>query len=154
MWALKKIVIQKQRELDERQLNAACAMVDEKHPLWQAIHQLIDTARENALENADQNMDPPGILAGYVGGAAHLKMLGEDLHVRRQAGFATETASQMGRNDRVAKGQRRAEIRGAPIYRRGQDQTAHIAAQQRPPLQRRGNSARDPGHAQMLMARK
>jgi hypothetical protein len=87
MWGLKRIVIQKQRELSERDLNAACATVDEKHPLWLAIHQLIITARENALENADQNMAPPGILAGYVGGAAHLKMLAEELHTRRETGL-------------------------------------------------------------------
>jgi hypothetical protein len=83
-----KIVVRKQRELNERELNAACAMVDENHPLWLAIHQLIDTARDNALENADQNMDPPGILAGYVGGAAHLKLLKDDLHNRRELGLA------------------------------------------------------------------
>lgn len=77
----------KYRELKEREINAAFANLDPVNPAWLAIHQLIETARENALENADQNMDPPTILAGYVGGAAHLKMLAEELDNRRELGL-------------------------------------------------------------------
>jgi hypothetical protein len=73
--------------LSERELNAALANLEVTHPAWVALLQLIDTARENALENADQNMDPPTILAGYVGGAAHLKLLGDELHYRRELGL-------------------------------------------------------------------
>ena len=76
--------------LDERELNAACAMIDEKHPFWVAIHQLIETARDNALEDAAENMDPPGILGGYVGGASHLKILREELSRRRELGLAQQ----------------------------------------------------------------
>lgn len=78
----------KYRDLKEREINAAFASLEPTHPAWLAFHQLIETARENALENADQNMDPPTILAGYVGGAAHLKMLRDDLNIRREAGLA------------------------------------------------------------------
>lgn len=81
----------KYRELEERQINAALANLDPVNPAWLAVHQLIETARENALENADQNMDPPGILAGYVGGAAHLKMLKDDLNHRRELGLQQRT---------------------------------------------------------------
>jgi hypothetical protein len=33
-------------------------------------------------------MEPATILAGYVGGAAHLKMLRDDLNIRRETGLA------------------------------------------------------------------
>jgi hypothetical protein len=70
------IRVEKGKELSEAELNAAFAVpMDDR--LWRALHQLIDTAEANAHENAWASMDPPGILAGYVGGAAHLKMLDE-----------------------------------------------------------------------------
>ena len=74
--------------LEEREINTAFANLEPTHPAWLAFHQLIETARENAMENADQNMDPPTILAGYVGGAAHLKLLRDDLNGRRELGLA------------------------------------------------------------------
>jgi hypothetical protein len=80
------IRIEKGKELTENELNAALAVAKEDR-LWRALHQLIDTAEENAHENAWANMDPAGILAGYVGGAAHLKMLREELVSRREDGI-------------------------------------------------------------------
>lgn len=85
----KTIEVRKHRELSERQLNAACALGESSQlPLWKAIHQLLDTAEENANENAAANMDPPGLLAGYVGGAAQLRLLREDLYRRLENGKA------------------------------------------------------------------
>jgi hypothetical protein len=80
------IRVVKGKELTENELNAALAVAKDDR-LWQALHQLIDTAEENAHENAWANMDPPAILAGYVGGAAHLKMLREELYSRREDGI-------------------------------------------------------------------
>jgi hypothetical protein len=74
------------KELKENELNAALAVPTDDR-LWRALHQLIDTAEENAHENAWANMDPGLILAGYVGGAAHLKMLREELLSRREDGL-------------------------------------------------------------------
>ena len=85
-WPAKKIEIAKARTFDEGELNLTLAGIADEHPLWRALHQLIDTAEENAIENASANMDPPGVLAGYVGGAAHLRMLREELHSRREIG--------------------------------------------------------------------
>lgn len=80
------IRVEKGKELTEAELNAAFAVpMDDR--LWRALHQLIDTAEANAHENAWASMDPPMILAGYVGGAAHLKMLREELLSRREDGI-------------------------------------------------------------------
>jgi len=85
-WFPRKIRVEKGKPLDENELNTALAVpLDDR--LWSALHQLIDTAEENAHENAWANMDPPGILAGYVGGAAHLKMLRDELYSRREDGI-------------------------------------------------------------------
>jgi hypothetical protein len=80
------IRVEKGKELTENELNAALA-VPRDDRLWRALHQLIDTAEENAHENASASMDLAGILAGYVGGAAHLKMLREELYGRREDGI-------------------------------------------------------------------
>jgi hypothetical protein len=80
------IRVEKGKELNEAELNAAFAVAMDDR-LWRALHQLIDTAEQNAHENAWASMDPPGILAGYVGGAAHLKMLREELLSRREDGI-------------------------------------------------------------------
>jgi hypothetical protein len=80
------IRVEKGKLLDENELNTALAVTKDDR-LWIALHQLIDTAEENAHENAWANMDPPAILAGYVGGAAHLKMLREELLGRREDGI-------------------------------------------------------------------
>jgi hypothetical protein len=80
------IRVEKGKELTEEELNAAFAVAKDDR-LWIALHQLIDTAEANAHENAWANMDPPAILAGYVGGAAHLKMLREELLSRREDGI-------------------------------------------------------------------
>jgi hypothetical protein len=80
------IRVEKGKELSEADLNAALAVpMDDR--LWRALHQLIDTAEANAHENANANMDVPTVLAGYVGGAAHLKMLREELLSRREDGI-------------------------------------------------------------------
>ena len=80
------IRVEKGKELTEADLNAAFAVAQDDR-LWRALHQLIDTAEANAHENASASMDVPGILAGYVGGAAHLKMLREELLGRREDGI-------------------------------------------------------------------
>lgn len=80
------IRVEKGKELTEAELNAAFAVAMDDR-LWRALHQLIDTAEANAHENAWASMDPPMILAGYVGGAAHLKMLREELLSRREDGI-------------------------------------------------------------------
>lgn len=91
----KTIVVRKYRELTERELNLACALGETSQlVLWKAIHQLIDTAEENANENASANMDPPGLLAGYVGGAAQLRLLREDLYRRLELGKAQREPDQ------------------------------------------------------------
>ena len=82
----KKIIIEKLRPLDENALNLVLGAITDEAPLWRAIHQLIDVAEDNANENAAVNMDPPGTLAGYVGGAAHLRMLRDELYSRRDIG--------------------------------------------------------------------
>jgi hypothetical protein len=80
------IRVEKGKELTEAELNTALAVpMDDR--LWRALHQLIDTAEANAHENAWASMDPPGILAGYVGGAAHLKMFRDELLSRREEGI-------------------------------------------------------------------
>lgn len=80
------IRVVKGKELTEGELNAALA-VAKGDRLWLALHQLVDTAEENAHENARASMDVPGVLAGYVGGAAHLKMLRDELYSRREDGI-------------------------------------------------------------------
>jgi hypothetical protein len=80
------IRIEKGKELTENELNAAFA-VSKEDRLWRALQQLIDTAEENAHENAWASMDPATLMAGYVGGAAHLKMLREELLSRREEGI-------------------------------------------------------------------
>lgn len=80
------IRVEKSKELTENELNAALA-VSKEDRLWRALHQLINTAEENAYENANASIEQPGTLAGYVGGAAHLKMLREELYSRREDGI-------------------------------------------------------------------
>jgi len=80
------IRIESGKELTENELNAALAVSTEDR-LWRALHQLIDTAEANAHENAWASMDPATLMAGYVGGAAHLKMLREELLSRREDGI-------------------------------------------------------------------
>jgi hypothetical protein len=101
-WFQPKVIIEivKRRELSEEQLNAACAMGDGSHPLWLAVHQLIDTAEENANEDASENMDPPGLLAGYVGGSKHLRLLRADLLRRRELGLAAREKKEGGETKR------------------------------------------------------
>jgi hypothetical protein len=86
-WRRPQTVIVYQRPLTEEQINAALA-VDQNEPLWRAVLQLIMTAEDNAHNNAAVNMDPPTVLAGYVGGAEHLRMLRDELVDRREAGLA------------------------------------------------------------------
>ena len=85
-WLRKTIEVKKARAFDETELNLTLGAIADEHPLWRAIHHLIDVAEDNAIENAGANMDPPGVLAGYVGGAAHLRMLREELYSRRKIG--------------------------------------------------------------------
>lgn len=85
-WPRQRVKVETGRELGENELDAALA-VPKDDRLWRALHQLIDTAEENAHENANANMDPATVMAGYVGGAAHLKMLREELLSRREAGI-------------------------------------------------------------------
>lgn len=82
----KIIVLVHNRVLSEAQINAALA-VAEDHPLWLAVQQLIITAEDNANRNAQDNMDPPSVMAGYVGGASHLRMLRDELTDRREQGI-------------------------------------------------------------------
>jgi hypothetical protein len=77
----------KPRAFSESDLNIALAAAADEHPIWRAVHQLIDVAEENANENAAASMDPPTVLAGYVGGAGHLRMLREELFNRRALGM-------------------------------------------------------------------
>jgi hypothetical protein len=90
-WFKKTTVVRRRQdeELSERELNLACALGETSQLiLWKAVHQLIDTAEENANENAAANMDPPALMAGYVGGAAQLRLLREDLYARLAQGKA------------------------------------------------------------------
>lgn len=104
LWPKKTIEVKKQRELSERELNAACALGETSQlPLWKAIHQLIDTAEENANELAAANMDPPGLLAGYVGGAAQLRLLRADLYARRDLGKAQRDERQSVKSEWLKK---------------------------------------------------
>lgn len=91
----KRLEIKKPRAFKESDLNIALAAAGDEHPIWRAVHQLIDVAEDNAIENAGANMDPHGMLAGYVGGASHLRMLREELHNRRALGL--EQIQQTGR---------------------------------------------------------
>jgi len=85
-WSPRKIKVEKARAFDEAELNLTLAAIADEHPLWRAIHHLIDVAEDNAIENAGANMDPPTVMAGYVGGAQHLRMLREELYSRRKIG--------------------------------------------------------------------
>jgi len=78
--------VKKGLALEEAELNLTLGAIADEHPLWRAVHYLIDVAEENANENASENMDPPGILAGYVGGARHLRLLRDELYSRREIG--------------------------------------------------------------------
>ena len=88
LWAIRRRlrVIGPVDMLSEAQLNAALA-VGEDNPMWKAVLQLIATAEENANRNAQDSLDPPTVLAGYVGGASHLRMLRDDLIDRREQGI-------------------------------------------------------------------
>jgi len=72
--------------LTEQKLNLALA-VEEKDPAWCAVHQLISTAETNANQNAAEDIQDPTVMAGYVGGAQHLRMLREELLQRREEGL-------------------------------------------------------------------
>jgi len=85
-WLRQRTPIVYQKPLSEQELNAALA-VSESDPQWRAVLQLIVTAEENANVNAAANMDPATVLAGYVGGADHLRMLREELLNRREEGL-------------------------------------------------------------------
>jgi hypothetical protein len=88
-WFQKTLVVRRHKELSERELNLACALSETSQAiLWKAVHQLIDTAEENANDNAAANMDPPALMAGYVGGAAQLRLLRDDLYARLEQGKA------------------------------------------------------------------
>lgn len=82
----RKIRVETGRELSENELDVALA-VPQDNRLWMALHQLIKTAMDNATDNAAVNMDPPTVMAGYVGGHEHLKMLRDDLISRRENGL-------------------------------------------------------------------
>lgn len=81
-----QIVVFEQPPLSEPQINAALAVALD-HPMWRAVHQLITTAEDNANRNAQDSMDPPCVMAGYVGGASHLRMLRDELIDRREQGI-------------------------------------------------------------------
>jgi hypothetical protein len=85
-WFTRTIRIEKGKELTENELNAAFA-VSKEDRFFRALLQLIDTAEENAHQNAFASMDPPTVLAGYTGGAAHLRMLRDELLDRREEGI-------------------------------------------------------------------
>jgi len=85
-WQIKRIVLEHPRPLSESDLNAALAVAHE-NPVWRAVHQLIDTAIDNALENAIGAQGDNAQLNGYVGGTAHLRMLREELYNRRALGI-------------------------------------------------------------------
>ena len=78
--------IEHARVYNEGELSAALAVTHD-NPVWIAVHQLIDVAEENANENAAASTNNAGDCAGYVGGAAHLRMLREEMHNRRAAGI-------------------------------------------------------------------
>jgi hypothetical protein len=80
------LVIQENEPLSEAQINASLAVAPDDS-MWVAVLQLINTAEANANRNAQDGMDPPTVLAGYVGGAAHLRMLRDELIDRRQDGI-------------------------------------------------------------------
>ncbi len=85
-WLRRPTLIVYQRPLSESELNAALA-VSKDDPQWRAVLQLIITAEENANSNAAANVHPPTVMAGYVGGADHLRMLREELINRREEGI-------------------------------------------------------------------
>ena len=80
------VVVKPALALSEAQLNTALA-VGSDTPLWRALLQLIDTAVENANDNASAPDVSWMQMAGYVGGAAHLRMLREELVNRRENGL-------------------------------------------------------------------
>jgi hypothetical protein len=82
----KRILVTHPRPFNEGELNAALA-VSHEDPIWRAVHQLIDVAEANAHENASANVSDQGECAGYVGGAAHLRLLREELYNRRALGI-------------------------------------------------------------------
>jgi len=82
----RKVKIEHARVFSEGELDAALAVTHD-NPVWRAVHQLIDVAESNANENAAANTNNPGDCAGYVGGAAHLRMLREELYTRRTLGI-------------------------------------------------------------------
>jgi len=98
-------IIQQEEPLSEMGLNVALA-VDAKDQVWRAVMQLIHTAEANANENAAASMDPPGILAGYVGGASHLRLLRDELISRREAGI-----HELGERTRIAQAIRAEELK-------------------------------------------
>ncbi len=79
-----RVVVRKQPPLKEEMIDLAMALKEESL-VWRALHQLIDTAEENANENAAMFLVEQ---REYVGGAKHLRMLREELVRRRDRGIA------------------------------------------------------------------
>lgn len=70
-------------EMSEREIDTALAVAP-THPFLVALLQLIETARENAVVNAQEAAENPTKMAGYVGGIAHLMMLRDEIIRRRE----------------------------------------------------------------------
>ena len=85
----RRIVVRKRAPMKEKELDLALGVAEENE-LWRAIHQLIDTAEENANSNAA--VQPPEAMSGYVGGAEHLRLLREELERRRTNGIELRNA--------------------------------------------------------------
>lgn len=75
------------KRFDEEQLDLALAHPALPEPSWAAILQLIDTAEANANEEAAEDIHQPTVMAGYVGGAKHLRILRQELENRRAKGL-------------------------------------------------------------------
>jgi hypothetical protein len=84
----RRILIVRPKRFDEDQLNRVFA-VEETHEMFQALLQLLETAKENAHDNAAAELkgNNPLLVAGYTGGAQHIDMVREDIVARRQLGL-------------------------------------------------------------------
>lgn len=84
----RRIVFARAQPLDEDQLNRVFA-VPEKHEMFQALLQLLETAKQNAHDNAAQELkyNNPLLIAGYTGGAQHIEMVRDDIISRREIGL-------------------------------------------------------------------
>ena len=67
-------------------LDLALAEAAGKEALW-AVHKLIDNSEAIANENAADDMHDSTVMAGYVGGAQHLRALRDELNSRRENGL-------------------------------------------------------------------